>query len=151
MLFSANVLRSKHWEADMGTKTSSGQSGGVNIPGKIGDVGGDIVGRDKIGRDKITEASSQAELDDALRPLIEAIKTAPAEVRPEAEAKLAALKQEAAKGEEANDKTVAKLVDGLVGLVPGAVSAVVSAFATPILGGIAGSATEYVLDKLQGK
>lgn len=33
---------------------------------------------------------------------------------------------------------MAKLVDGLVGLVPGAASAVVSAFPTPLLGGIAG-------------
>jgi hypothetical protein len=130
----------------MGNETGQGQSGGVNISGSVGSVGGDIVGRDKI-----TGAPSAAALDDALRPLVEAIKTAPAEVRPEAEAKLAALKQEAAKGEKANDSTVAKLVDGLVGLVPGAVSAVVSAFATPLLGGIAGPVTQFVLDKLQGK
>ena len=56
-------------------------------------------------------------------------------MQPEAEAKLAALKQEAAKGKEADDGVIAKLVDGLVELVPGAASAVVSAFATPILGG----------------
>jgi hypothetical protein len=31
------------------------------------------------------------------------------------------------------------------------VSAVVSAFATPLLGGIAGPTTQFVLDKLQGK
>jgi len=30
------------------TKTSAGQGGGVNIPGSVGSVGGDIVGRDKI-------------------------------------------------------------------------------------------------------
>jgi hypothetical protein len=45
----------------------------------------------------------------------------------------------------------AKLVDGLVELVPSATSAVVSAFATPILGGIAGPVTGFVLDKLRGK
>ena len=32
----------------MGEKTGEGQSGGVNIAGAVGSVGGDIVGRDKI-------------------------------------------------------------------------------------------------------
>jgi hypothetical protein len=130
----------------MGEKTGEGQSGGVNITGTVGPVGGDIVGRNKI-----VGAPSAAALDAALKPLIEAIGSAPAEKRTEAEAKLAALKQEAVKGEKANDRTIADLVDGLVKLVPGAVSAVVSAFATPILGGIAGPVTGFVLDKLRGK
>jgi len=130
----------------MGEKTSEGQSGGVNISGSIGSVGGDIVGRDKI-----VGAPSAADLDSALRALAEAIKAAPAEKRDEAEAKLAALKQEAGKGKDANDGVMAKLVDGLVGLVPAATTAVVSAFATPILGGIAGPVTGFVLDKLRGK
>ena len=129
----------------MGVK-SEGQSGGVNIPGKVGDVSGDIVGRDKI-----TGAPSAAELDRALQPLIKAVGTAPADVRPEAEAKLVELKQEVAKGKDADDGVIAKLVDGLVGLVPGAVTAVVSAFATPLLGGIAGPVTGFVLGKLKGK
>ena len=114
----------------MGKRATEGQSGGVNIGGSVGSVGGDIVGRDKV-----TGAPSAAALDGALRPLIEAIRAAPAETRAEAEAKLVALKQETAKGEKANDGVIAKLVDGLVGLVPGAASAVVSAFATPVLGG----------------
>ena len=126
--------------------TSQGQSGGVNISGSVGSVGGDIVGRDKI-----TGALSKAEIDDALRPLAEAIGSAPAERRAEAEEKLASLKQETVKGKAANDGVVAKLVDGLVGLVPGAASTVVSAFATPILSGVAGPVTQFVLDKLRGK
>src|SRR4051812_45844752 len=128
----------------MGEKTGEGQSGGVSISGHVGSVGGDIVGRDKI-----VGAPSPVALDDALRPVIEAIRAAPADKQPEAEAKLTALKQEAAKGKNANDGLIAKLVDGLVGLVPGAGSAVVSAFATPILGGIAGPVTKFVLDKLR--
>jgi hypothetical protein len=130
----------------MGEKTGEGQSGGVNITGTVGAVGGDIVGRDKV-----IGAASAAALDAALKPLIEAISAAPAEKRTEAEARLAALKQEAAKGEAADDGVMAKLVDGLVGLVPAAATAVVSAFATPILGGIAGPVTGFVLDKLRGK
>jgi hypothetical protein len=130
----------------MGEKPGEGQSGGVNISGSIGSVGGDIVGRDKI-----TGIPTVAELDGALRPLSEAVEAAPAEARSEAHAKLTALKQEAAKGKNANDRTIADLVDGLAKLIPGAVSAVASAFATPILGGIAGPITSFVLDNLRGK
>jgi hypothetical protein len=129
----------------MSEKTGQGQSGGVNISGTVGSVGGSIVGRDQIG------VPSPAALDGALRPVTEAIGTAPAEVRAEAEAKLAALKEEAAKGKDANDGIMAKIVVGLIELVPAAASAVVSAFATPILGGIAGPVTGVVLDKLRGK
>jgi len=130
----------------MGERTGEGQSGGVNIGGSVGSVGGDIVGRDKI-----TGAPSAAALDEALRPLLEAVRAAPTERRAEAEAKVAELKQEAAKGKDkADDGVMAKLVDGLVGLVPAAASAVVGAFATPILGGIAGPVTKFVLDKLRG-
>ena len=130
----------------MGEKMGEGQSGGVNIGGTVGSVGGDIVGRDKI-----VGIPSAAALDDALRPLVEAIGAAPADVRVQAEARLVDMKREAAKGKDANDSVIARLVDGLVGLVPGAASAVVSAFATPLLAGIAGPVTSFVLDKLRGE
>jgi hypothetical protein len=130
----------------MSDKTSKGQSGGVNIGGSMGFVGGDVVGRDKI-----TGVPSAAALDDVLRPLSQAIETAPVDARAEAVAKLTALKEEAAKGKDAKDGVIAKLVDGLVQLAPSATSAVVSAFATPILGGITGPVTGFVLDKLRGK
>jgi hypothetical protein len=130
----------------MSGKAGVGQSGGVNISGMICAVGGDIVGHDKI-----TSKLSTAQLDGALRPLIEAIRAAPPETRAEAELKMQALKGEATKGKNANDGLIAKLLDGIVKLVPAAASAVVSAFATPILGGIAGPVTGFVLDKLRGK
>ena len=129
----------------MSDKTNNGQSGGVNISGSIGSVGGDIVGRDKV-----TGAPSVAAIDEALRPLREALEAAPAAARAEAKAKVETLGKEAAKGRGANDGAIAKLVDGLIGLVPSAASAVVSAFASPILGGIAGPVTSFVLDKLRG-
>jgi hypothetical protein len=130
----------------MDKNTAEGQSGGVNISGSVGSVGGDIVGGDKT-----INAASAAALNDALRQLIEKVGAAPVEIRPEAEAKLTALKHEASKGKDADDGVMAKLVDGLVQLVPGAAAAVVSAFATPLLGGIAGPVTSFVLDKLRGK
>ena len=130
----------------MSERTGQSQSGGVNISGSVGYVSGDIVGGNKI-----TAAPSLAALDDSLRLVLEAIKAAPPEAQPAAEAKLAALKQEATKGKDANDGVIAKLVDGLVDLVPGAASAVGSAFGTPILGAIVGPVTNFVLDKLRGK
>jgi hypothetical protein len=133
-------------EKQVNEKKGEGQSGGVHIEGHVGSVGGDIVGRDKI-----IGTLSATEVDDALRPLIEAIGAAPPAVRTEAEAKLLALKQEVAKGKSSNDGVMAKLVDGLVGLVPKAASAIVSAFATPLLGAVVGPITEFVLDKLRGK
>jgi hypothetical protein len=128
-------------------KSDAGQSGGVNISGGIVSVGGDIVGRDKTVGTEI----SKVQLDQILRPVEEAVRTAPPANQPEAMQKLEELKSEAAKGKNAKDSVVAKLVESLVGLIPGAVGAVASAFGTPLLGGIAGPATKYVLDKIQGK
>ncbi len=122
------------------------QSGGVNITGSIISVGGDVVGRDKV----VTEISN-AQLEQVFGPLSEAVHSAPAAVQQEAVQKVEDLKKEASKGKDAKDGIMAKLLDGIVALVPGAVGAVVSAFGTPILGGIAGPATKYVLEKIQGK
>jgi len=60
-----------------------------------------------------------------------------------------ALKAEAARGEQADDGAMARIIDGLADLVPEAVKAIVAAFASPILSGIAGPVTRYVLDKLE--
>jgi hypothetical protein len=65
----------------MDETTGEGQRGGANISGTVGSVGGDIVGHDKI-----TGMPSAAGLDDALHPLIEAIRAAPAEKQADAEA-----------------------------------------------------------------
>jgi hypothetical protein len=60
------------------------------------------------------------------------------------------LKAEVAKEKDVDDSKIAKIVDGLVTRVPGAIGTVVSLFATPILSGVAGPVTKYVLDKLKG-
>jgi hypothetical protein len=43
------------------------------------------------------------------------------------------------------------LIDGLVELVPGAVSAVTAIFVNPVLAGLTGPVTKFVLDKIQRK
>lgn len=134
-------------EADVGDMSKKSQSGGVNIRGTVGNVGGSIVGGDMSNATSVPSADLEA----ALRPLFASVESTPAETRAEAEAKLVALKHEAAKGKDANDGVVAKLIDGFVGLVPAGIGAVVSAFATPVLGAVAGPVTKFVLDKIQGK
>jgi hypothetical protein len=131
----------------MAENSTGNQSGGVNIQGgTVNTGGGDIVGRDKI----LNQRTSR-ELGEALHPLAEAISAAPPEKRSEALAKLEELGKEAGKGEKRDDGVIAKLIEGLLGLVPSAVSTVVSAFSAPILGSIAGPATKSVLDKIKGE
>lgn len=125
------------------------QSGGVNISGGQNTVQGDVVGRDKI----ITSTGSgltNEELNLLFQPLIEAARATSPEKQTQVEEKIAGLKEELAKGEKADDSRMAKLLDGLIELVPGAVSAATALFATPILSGLTGPVTRFILDKLRG-
>jgi hypothetical protein len=132
---------------------------------------GDEVGGDKIAGDKITvrDVSGQGiaigrgaqatftagissqELQVLFEPLMKSIREIRVIDQTEALKTAEQLKQEVAKGKAADDNKLAKLIDGLIGLVPSAVSGITSIFASPILGGLAGPVTKYVLDKIQGK
>jgi hypothetical protein len=125
-----------------GTRIDTG--GGAYVGGNV-TAGGDFVGHDKI-----THGVSPRDLESLFAPLLAAVaQQAPADKQAAAVEKVAELKAEVAKGKQANDGKIAKIVDGLVDMVPKAVEAVVSTFATPILGGIAGPVTKFVLDKLK--
>jgi hypothetical protein len=126
-------------------KHSDTTNGGVVIRGSVTTGGGDIVGRDKV------QYISPTQLDEAFCAIARAIEVADPERKQLAEQKLQSLKDEVEKGKRADDSVVAKLVEGLVALVPSALSSVVGIFANPILGGIAGPITKYVLDKIQSK
>jgi hypothetical protein len=135
--------------AAQGTRNTD-QSGGVNISGGKNTFRGDVVGRDKIVSSTESGLTS-GELNQLLQPLLEAVRAASPEKQAQAEEKVAVLKEELTKGEKADDTLVAKLLDGIVELVPGAVSAVTALFATPILSGLSGPVTKFVLEKLTGK
>jgi hypothetical protein len=120
--------------------------GGAYVEGHVDTGGGDFVGRDQI-----KSGLSSQELERLFAPLKAAVQQAPDGNRQAALQITHDLEQEVAKGDQADDSRMAKLIDGLVGLVPAAVSAVVSIFASPILGGLAGPVTQFVLDKIQGK
>ncbi|MDD4964127.1 MAG: hypothetical protein PHI11_09455 [Gallionella sp.] len=110
-------------------------------------VGGNNSGNINTGTQ--TNGISAEQLALLFSPLLTEIKLAPAEKQAAAVQHVEALKAEVAKGDKAEDKVMAKMIEGFVALVPAAVGVVVSMFASPILGGIAKPATEYVLEKLK--
>jgi hypothetical protein len=130
----------------MAQDSTENQSGGVNIHGgTVNTEGGDIVGRDKV-----MTKNDRHLIEEALGPLSETISTLSEERRATASAMLEDLKREISKADKRNDGVLAKLIDGLVGLIPAAASAVVSAFGTPILAAVAGPVTKVVLERLKG-
>jgi len=124
----------------------SNQSGGVNVFGGKNTFKGDVTGRDKIVYSPVSGLSEEAFLQ-LFKPLDQAIQDAPPEQKAQAEEKVATLKEELAKGDDTDDSRVAKLLDGIAELVPGAVSALVGMFADPILAGLVGPVTKFVLGK----
>jgi hypothetical protein len=119
-------------------------AGGVSI-------GGSNSGTINIGR-QVTDqhGTNTNDIPALFAALLAAVNThAAPSVKADAVAQVAQLKTEIAKGAAAEDGTVAKLVDGLVGLVPDAARTVASTFATPVLSGIAGPLTKWVLETLK--
>lgn len=129
----------------MATKQRAPSGSGVTIIKSTVDTGGGDI----VGRDKIHDASVQ-QVDALFEPLVREIDGAPPAAKVAASESLRQLKNEVAKGKDAGDPIIAKLIEGLVGLVPSAVSAIAGAFASPVLAGVTGNATKYVLDKIQG-
>jgi hypothetical protein len=153
-----------------------GGSGPSIQSGRDINIGGDFVGRDKIttthnygdtittgdisgsgiaigrgARATVSSGLQGPEFERLFATLLQAAaKAEPAKLGPAMQT-VNELKDEVKKGEKADDSRVGKLIDQLVGLVPGAVSAVVSAFGSPLLAGLAGPVTKFVLDKVQGK
>ena len=128
-----------------GTQTNIETGGGAYVGGNVDTGGGDFAGRDKI-----TQGISPRDLEPLFAPLLAVVaQQAPADKQAAAVQQVQELKAEVAKGKQADDGKVGKIVDGLVDMVPGAIGQVVSMFATPILGGIAGPVTKFVLDKLK--
>jgi hypothetical protein len=124
------------------------QEGGIQFHGDVKIDRSQFAGRDLY----ITQQTgiSAEEFNQLFDPLLEAIRQAPAEVQEPATQEVEALKEELSKGDKADDNRVAKLVDNRVGMVPGAVSAVASMFATPLLKNLVGPVTQFVLGKLVG-
>jgi hypothetical protein len=128
-----------------GTQPYVDTGGGAFIRGNVSTSGGDFVGRDKH-----TQGLAAANLETLFASLFAAVsKNAPTDRQAEALQQAEDLKAEAAKGEQADDGKLARIVDGLITMVPGAIRTIVDMFATPVLRGVAGPVTKFVLDKLR--
>ena len=130
----------------MADESSRGQSGGVHISG------GTVTSQNIAGSDiHIGTQISHNELNQVFQPVADAIQSAPTEKRPEALQKLESLKQEAAKGKDADHGLMTRLADGIVGLVPDALKSLARAFGAPLLTGVSGPITQFLLNKLTGQ
>ncbi|HRQ36723.1 MAG TPA: hypothetical protein PLD25_02280 [Chloroflexota bacterium] len=132
-------------------------------------VYGDKAGGDIVGRDKITASGQGIAIGDHARaevhiqqgippeqltalfaPLLQQVaQQAPAGQQAEAVAKVNELKEEAAKGETADDEKVAELVQDVVDMVPTAVEGITNLFTNAIIAKSAGAATKFVLKRLR--
>ena len=130
-----------------GDKVMGNKVGGSQTT--IGNDNSDIIVGDG-NTQNITGGIDVAQIDSLFASMLTVAETG-SEKQLEAIQTIAELKVEATKGDKADDKKIAKLIEGFIALVPAGVSAVASAFTSPILGSVAGPATEYVIDKIQGK
>ncbi len=131
----------------MSEQDERNRGGGDNI--HVGNVSGTGIAIGRQAHATVTSGISLSEIESLFAEITTAIQNSPAAQREAAEQTVKELKAEVTKGAKSDDSKLAKLIDKLVDLVPGAVSAVVSTFATPILGGITGPVTKFVLDKLK--
>jgi hypothetical protein len=143
--------------------------GGAYVGGSV-KAGGDFVGRDRIvngdqistrgisgaghaigrgAQSNINQGISSHDLEPLFAPLLAVVaRQTITDKQAAAVQQVQELRAEVAKGEQADDSRIGKLIDNLVGMVPGAVESVASLFSTPIVGALAGPVTKFVLDKL---
>jgi hypothetical protein len=148
LAFGNQVIDQRGANIHVGDRTAIDTGGGVYVGGSVQTGGGDFVGRDKI---TVQQGIGGDELTRALAPVLQAVQQAHGDdaTRAAAQQALAELQQELAAGKNADDSRIAGILDGLANLVPTAISTVVSAFGTPLLAGIAGPVTQFVLAQLR--
>jgi hypothetical protein len=89
-------------------------------------------------------------LDKVFQPFREEVeRIAPADKKGQAGEKVQALQAELSKGENTSTERLNAIIDSLIDLVPGAVSAVGTMFASPLLAALVGPATKLVLDHIK--
>lgn len=110
------------------------------------------AGRDFIGRDQFTQGIPAGELELLFAPLRATVaQRAPARRQTDAVQQVRELEAEVAKGNQADDRRIGSLVDGLLGMVPNALEAVGSLFAAPILRDLIGPLSKFVLERSRVK
>lgn len=117
----------------------------------VGNVSGSGIAIGGHASARVTIGMTAEDVRRLMAPLREAALAAPPAVRDEAVRTAEAIEGEVVQGDRADDSRMARLLDRLLALAPGAVGAAASIFATPLLTGLAGPATKFVLEKVQGK
>ena len=142
----------------------------INVGGDYvgGDkIGGDKVGGDKVGGDKITVgnisggqgfaigsgASANVTIQqgipaDQLNQLFTPLLMQVAQQNPTAVSQVNELREEAGKGEAADDEKMADLISAIVEAAPTAVEGIVNLFTNSIVAKAAGAATKYMLKRI---
>ena len=165
----------KNYPASINTKNID-TGGGAYIDGNINTSGGDFIGRDRIGNEvfgdnynvgdisgggnvivgrnaqiSVGQGLSGDDISKVFLPIYNTILNMPLEKREEATNTVKALQNEVEKGKKSDDGLVARLINQLVDLVPGAVSALANAFGSPVLAAFTGPITKWVLEQIHGK
>ena len=128
-------------------------TGSINTGTQIttGNVSGSGIAIGPGALSSATHGNSAHDLATLFAPLLSAVaQQAPTDKKAGAVQQVLALQAEAGKGNHADDGRIARIIDSLAAMVPGAVATVVNLFATPILADIAGPVTKFVLAKLKG-
>ncbi|MCB8925155.1 MAG: caspase family protein [Ardenticatenaceae bacterium] len=140
--------------------------GNVNVEHMGDTIHGDKVGGDKVGGDKISvgnisgssgiaigrgasatvnQGISGSELTQLFAPLLQQV----AQANPAAVPQVNQLKEEAGKGEGADDEKMADLISAIAEAAPTAVEGIVNLFTNSIIAKAAGAATNYVLKRIR--
>jgi hypothetical protein len=126
-------------------------SGNINTGTQItGNVSGCGIAIGSGAQSSVTQGISPRDLEPLFAQLLAAVaREVPPERRADVVQRVAELKSEVARDKQADDGKIARILEGLVDLVPGAVASVVGTFATPLLGGVAGPLTKSLLNRLK--
>ena len=132
-------------------KPAETQSGGIHINAPVTAGTMNVANRDI--NQTINQGMSALDpkiLEEWFAPVKEQIQALPPALQPVAEQQAQELQEELGNGKEADPSRLNTLVDGLIALVPGAVSGVAAMFGQPILAGLVGPVTGEILKRITG-
>jgi hypothetical protein len=115
---------------------------------RIGNVSSSNLAVGRGAQLNVNTNAATADILRALQPILLAAQAAPADKREEATQRAEQLKEELNKGKAANDEKIGGLLDDLAKLLPNAVNAIGAVFGQPLLAGLAGPVTTFILKRL---
>ena len=126
-----------------GDKVQGDKVGGDKI--SVGNISGTGIAIGRGAQANVNQGPSGEELTQLFAPLLQQV----AQENPTAVAKVNELKEEAGKGEGADDEKMADLIDAIAQAAPTAVEGIVNLFTNSIIAKAAGAATNYMLKRIR--